>query len=152
MNILVVGVGYIGAVNAYMLSQRGFAVTVYDKDAGKQESLRKQSAIIEETDFDWGLFYKSISICNDPDFSAFDAVVICVNAGLSISGYQTDSVLAVVEKCRGTAAIPIIRSTLGPAEIDFLAGRCGQENFCYWPEFLREGSALADFANDPNFV
>ena len=145
MKIEVVGCGYIGMINAYILSKT-HDVSLVDINNEKLQLIRQKKPLFEETNFDWENFYSRISIGPFDDGS--DAAIFCVNAEITQSGYDTSSLEQALVS--NNSQLQIVRTTLGATEATRITNLFPE--ICYWPEFLREGSALEDFLSDPNFV
>jgi len=145
MKVQVLGSGYIGSVNAFCLMHRA-EVSVFDVDPFKQAKFESKTPLFQETNFDWDMFFNRITF---EKLDAPDAIIVCVNAPVEGNGYNLTNILQILEE---HSSLPVIlRSTLGPQEIDVLS-RVEHKCLYYWPEFLREGSAISDFLRDENFL
>lgn len=145
MKIQILGSGYIGSVNAYCLMDRA-EVCVYDIDPEKKSRFKSKTPFFFETNFHWDVFFDRI------DFGVMDTpdvIIVCVNAPVKGNGYDLTNILRILEQSTKTPVV--LRTTLGPREIETLA-HAQHECLYYWPEFLREGSAISDFFRDKNFV
>ncbi len=169
MNIVVVGTGYVGLVSGACFSEFGFAVTCVDKDSDKITSLEQGEIPIYEPGLDD--FVKRNSAAGrlrfatelGPAVSAADAVFIAVgtptrrgdgHADLSfvfsaaeevaahLSGYTVVVTKSTVPVGTGQQVEQVIRKANPDADFDIASN----------PEFLREGSAIADFMRPDRVV
>lgn len=145
MKLQILGCGYIGSVNAYCLADRA-SVSVYDIDPHKQQKFESRTPFFYETDLCWNSFFDRIAF---GQFDGPDAIIVCVDAPVQASGYDITNIQKLLEKHAETPVI--LRTTLGPREIEVLS-QSRHKSLYYWPEFLREGSAISDFHRDENFV
>ena len=169
MNIVVVGTGYVGLVSGACFSEFGFAVTCVDKDSDKITSLEQGEIPIYEPGLDD--FVKRNSAAGrlrfttelGPAVGAADAVFIAVgtptrrgdgHADLSfvfsaaeevaahLSGYTVVVTKSTVPVGTGQKVEQVIRKANPDADFDIASN----------PEFLREGSAIADFMRPDRVV
>jgi nucleotide sugar dehydrogenase len=145
MRIQVLGSGYIGTVNAFCLMDRG-EISVFDVDPVIQANFESRTPLFHETNFHWDVFFDRVTF---EQLDAPDAIIVCVNAPYEGDGYNLANIRKILKEHSNTPVI--LRSTLGPREIDILS-RVQHKCLYYWPEFLREGSAISDFHRDENFV
>ncbi len=157
MKIKVFGCGHIGAINAYCLSQLGNEVEVYDKSGKRTQDLLSRKPLFHEHKLNWEEFYNNIHIANY-DSSDHDLALICIDAKVTDGKYDIEPLKKIVLEQAGMSVPSIIRTTIGGNGIKELKEFCGDNSFSftsevsYWPEFLREGSAIEDFLNDKNFL
>ena len=169
MNIVVVGTGYVGLVSGACFSEFGFAVTCVDKDSDKITSLEQGEIPIYEPGLDD--FVKRNSAAGrlrfttelGPAVGSADAVFIAVgtptrrgdgHADLSfvfsaaeevaahLSGYTVVVTKSTVPVGTGQQVEQVIRKANPDADFDIASN----------PEFLREGSAIADFMRPDRVV
>ena len=169
MNIVVVGTGYVGLVSGACFSEFGFAVTCVDKDSDKITSLEQGELPIYEPGLDD--FVKRNSAAGrlrfttelGPAVGSADAVFIAVgtptrrgdgHADLSfvfsaaeevathLSGYTVVVTKSTVPVGTGQQVEQVIRKANPDADFDIASN----------PEFLREGSAIADFMRPDRVV
>ena len=169
MNIVVVGTGYVGLVSGACFSEFGFAVTCVDKDSNKITSLEQGEIPIYEPGLDD--FVKRNSAAGRLRFTtelgsavgAADAVFIAVgtptrrgdgHADLSfvfsaaeevaahLCGYTVVVTKSTVPVGTGQQVEQVIRKANPDADFDIASN----------PEFLREGSAIADFMRPDRVV
>lgn len=159
--ICIVGTGYVGMASAIGFAELGHGVTGFDivpervsalqqgltpyREAGIEDLLRRHldsggirftnhlSAAVAESDF----------------------VVIAVGTPALEDGSAdlsaVESAMAAVTPFLASDAIVVLRSTVPPCTTDRLA-RESTAPLVYAPEFLREGSAVADFLNPDRIV
>ena len=145
MKIEIIGCGYIGIINAYILS-KSHQVTLVDNDPKRINLMIQKKPLFDETNFDWKEFYSRVSVGQAGLKS--DAAIFCVNAEIYSTGYDISNLENALNM--NSSPLQIVRTTLGAVEARQIAEHF--PNIVYWPEFLREGSALADFVTDPNFL
>jgi GDP-mannose 6-dehydrogenase len=171
MNISVFGLGYVGSVTAACLAKRGHAIIGVDVHPQKVQSFNAGLApIVEpglgellETAKDHALLRATTSaeeaIC-DTELS-----IVCVGTPSKLTGALDLSyvrgVVQQIGKALGSARKKhtlVLRSTMLPGSTEQIvrdtlseltAG--GRVEVFYYPEFLREGSAVADFEH-PSLV
>jgi GDP-mannose 6-dehydrogenase len=172
MRISVFGLGYVGAVTAACLAKIGHQVIGIDIDPVKVERINKGLSPIHEPGLD-ELIAEMVSVGSlkaSPD--AWDAVLrseismICVgtpsrpNGGVDLR-YVRRVVREIGQVLNGThkGHCVVLRSTVPPGttaacfrELCDNAGRNSGITMVYYPEFLREGSALQDFFDPPYIV
>lgn len=164
MEITVVGAGYVGAVTASCLAFLGHDVTILEASAARLETLRGGTVPFYEPGLDEklseGLRAGRITVTDDAKaaLSGREALLVCVGTPLSKVG---DADLRQVKAaCRSIAehggdAVVIIRSTLPLGSSPQLAewlGRPELDGVVTNPEFLREGTAVADFLRPTRIV
>lgn len=165
MNISIFGLGYVGAVTAGCLASRGHTVVGVDVSAQKVESLNQGLAPIIEPGLpemlraarDQGRL-RATQSCSDA-LAATEVSIVCVGTPSSISGALDLSFVRgvlreigeVLRKTRKRHTL-VMRSTMLPgstsALVDELLGdleQTGVLGVFYYPEFLRESTAVADF-------
>ncbi|MEO8509642.1 MAG: nucleotide sugar dehydrogenase [Chloroflexota bacterium] len=170
--ISIFGLGYVGAVSAACLADRGVTVVGVDVSGLKVEMINEgRSPIVEE-----GLpeliaeavTAGRLSATSDvaAAIEATDLSLICVgtpsrgNGGLDLTAVQrvAESIgLALRDKT--APYVVIVRSTMLPGStetvvIEALERTSGRSigpdlAVCYHPEFLREGSSIRDFQHPP---
>ncbi|MEX0985647.1 MAG: nucleotide sugar dehydrogenase [Actinomycetota bacterium] len=172
MNVSIFGLGYVGVVSAAALAEAGHTVVGVDTNLTKVEMINAgRSPIIEPGVEDLmarGVGAGRIRATTDAEDAilATDVSVICVgtpsasNGSLDLTQVQKvcqEIGLAVASK--STRHTIVVRSTMLPGSTDDVvipalehaSGMKAGEGFqiCYNPEFLREGTSLADFADPP---
>ncbi len=165
MHLFLVGAGHVGLVTAAGFADLGHVLTVADIDSERIDALAAGRPPIYEPGLEESL--AGHAAAGRLRFTAelvppADAAVsiICVSTPTGPDGpLSTANVEAVVSGLLdrvGPEHVIVVRSTLpveGPARLRALAGRDGaaRPSLVTNPEFMREGSALADFAR-PNRV
>jgi GDP-mannose 6-dehydrogenase len=177
MRISIFGLGYVGAVTAGCLAQRGHQVVGVDVSDAKVATLAAGKSPIMEAGLEEliALHTKSSRLTATTDADAAvaqtDLSLICVGTPSSPDGApDASAVIRVceqigralrVKKSRHTLAV---RSTILPSLADAVLipalqrvahKSCdpgGAIGFATHPEFLREGSAIHDFFNPPKTV
>lgn len=172
MKIAVFGLGYVGCVTAACLARDGHHIVGVDVNAEKLRSIQRgESPIIEPglpEMIQKGVASGRLQVTADAAYAVghADLVIICVGTP---SGQDGNLELNYVERvCQdiGQAlrkkdeySVVVVRSTILPGvaserlipllEIES-GNKAGRDfGFCVNPEFLREGSAIADFDNPP---
>ena len=172
MNISVFGLGYVGCVTIACLAKSGHNVIGVDINRGKVEMLRAgKSPIIEkglEELIGEGRGNGRIQVTTDylEAILATEVSLVCVgtpsngNGSLDLRGVQTVSQqIGESLKKKNAYHCMVIRSTVLPGTVrDILvptvaasSGKRVHKDFdvCFHPEFLREGSSIADFYSPP---
>jgi GDP-mannose 6-dehydrogenase len=174
IKISVFGAGYVGCVSAGCLSRDGFPVVAVDPDKYKIEALAEGRSPIYEpglddliatahangtltatSDYVKAVMETDISLCCPGTPSLEDG---SLNTGyVKLVAEQIGEVL----RNKSTFHVVVIRSTILPGTVDAqvipslekLSGKKAGVDFgvAYYPEFLREGTAIADY-NDPGAI
>jgi GDP-mannose 6-dehydrogenase len=174
MKISVFGIGYVGVVSAACLAKDGHEVIAVDVDPGKIDAINAgHSPIVEEGIDDLVrdvVAAGKLTATSDTQFAIdnTDASFICVGTPSAPDG--SVGLSYVVDVCRniGTAMASkegyhsvIVRSTIVPGStesacipvLEETSGKKAGTGFGlgYYPEFLRESTAIADYY-DPGLV
>lgn len=175
MKIAIFGLGYVGATAAACLARHGHRVIGVDNSAVKVNAIANGRLPFREPGLEAllaeGVACGRLTVTADAAaaVAAADMSMVCVGTPASADGsLDTAALLAVVsEITRGMELKAerhclIIRSTVVPGTIDELivptierqAGLVAGRDYglSYFPEFLREGSALADHESPPTLV
>ena len=178
MKIAIFGLGYVGSVTAAGLAAQGHDVCGVDVDAGKVELIRSGRSPVVEPGIDEliasAAAHGRLTATTDPAaaLECADASLICVGTPSSPRGATELSyvrrAVADVRRAFETARPPasgfhavVVRSTVPPGTGDSIvrAAFTGAPLPEGWsvgtamcPEFLREGSGVADFFNPPFVV
>jgi len=174
MKVAVVGLGYVGSVTAACLASRGHQVWGVDADAAKTEDIRSGRSPVAEPRLGAlvaravaeGSLHATASAAEALDHA--DVSLVCVGTP---SGARGDTDLSYVRRAVADigaalrAVRPpasghhsvVIRSTVPPGTVDevvasALAGLPVATAVAMCPEFLREGSGVADFFGAPFIV
>jgi GDP-mannose 6-dehydrogenase len=173
--ISIIGLGYVGVVSVGCLASRGFKVIGADLDAAKVASVAAgRSPIVERGLEDLllsGVRSHLITATGDVSQAVRDSDVtlLAVGTPTSIDGgcdltYVRAASRAIGEAIASKSAyhFVILRCSVPPGttmdvvvpEIEAASGKKLGTGFgiCFSPEFLREGTAVADFAEPPKVV
>jgi GDP-mannose 6-dehydrogenase len=174
MDVVVVGLGYVGAVTSACLADMGHTVVGVDVDRQKVEEIEAgRSPIVEprlEELVAAGRKTERLQVTTDlaGALGACDLVMVCVGTPARSDGTvnleHVERVSAEIgrELARADKFIAVVyRSTVPPGTVDGQlrpvlereSSRRADEDFgvAMAPEFLREGSGVADFF-DPPFI
>jgi GDP-mannose 6-dehydrogenase len=174
MNISVLGLGYVGAVSSACLSNLGHSVVGVDTNPTKVDLISNGKSPIVEVALE-DLIKKSIdsgrlsaTVDLECAVQRSDISMICVGTPSLVSG--AIDLTHIRQICRETGSVlakkasfhtVVIRSTVAPgtirecaAIIESASGRALNIDFgmAANPEFLREGTAVADFYDPPYTV
>ncbi|HWN17728.1 MAG TPA: nucleotide sugar dehydrogenase [Gemmatimonadales bacterium] len=165
MNISVFGLGYVGAVTAGCLAKRGHSIVGVDVQPQKVELFNAGVPPIVEPGLaellkeakDAGLLKATTSaeeaICDT------EVSIICVGTPSKVTGgldlsYVRGVAQQIADGLRNTKKrhTLVLRSTMLPGSTEQIVGETlsdltstGRVQVFYFPEFLREGTAVADF-------
>lgn len=156
MKIGQVGLGYVGLVNAAVLSNHGNLVTGVDVDRSRIEGLNKGLLPIFEPDLEEYLISGKKNLIFSNNYSVLsecEAIFITVPTP-NISG--NIDLRYVIKACDEIAkvnrsTILIIKSTVVPGTAWLISARTGM-NVISNPEFTREGSAIYDTEHPDRIV
>lgn len=172
MRVGVFGLGYVGSVSAACLADLGHAVIGIDVSAEKAAAVRRGRSPVAEAGLDelLGAAIRDgrLHVTEDPveAVQKSDVSLICVGTPGYPNGRldfrHLEAALADVARgLRHTDAyhVVVIRSTIVPGSLEELlkpllektSGKIAGTEFglCVNPEFLREGTAIADFRSPP---
>jgi len=176
MKVVVFGLGYVGFTASCCIASEGHSVVGIDvSDRKVQEILAGESPIVEPRVADMlqeglkaGLISADTAIGDTLDDC--DLAIVCVGTpsaadGSHNMGYIADvtrQIAAAIKPDRAKPLTVAYRSTIRPGTIDDLIlpifraaradGTSGPVDVVYSPEFLREGSAVADYFAPPKVV
>jgi GDP-mannose 6-dehydrogenase len=168
MKISIFGLGYVGAVTAGCLAEQGHHVIGVDVHAQKVEEFNRGHAPIVEPGLEpllWQAAGKGLLRATTKAAEAIansDVSLVCVgtpskhNGALDLSHVeQVTREIAGELRATGKRHVLIFRSTMLPGSTarlvkEFLSDLAGVE-VLYYPEFLRESTAVADF-RDPSLA
>lgn len=171
MIISIFGLGYVGCVGMGCMAKSGHTVIGVDVAPEKVERINSGKATIVEKDIDELIAnahalklirathdYKEAVLCSDISF-------LCVGTPSTDKGhlnldyiYQTAREIGEALEAKSTFHVVVIRSTVLPgtndklsAIIEQFSGKVRDIDFAVVsnPEFLREGTAVADYMNPP---
>jgi UDPglucose 6-dehydrogenase len=158
----VVGAGYVGIATAVGLAERGRDVVLVEQDPGRLAALAKGQIPFHEPGLPDAYANQHragriVPSANVP-VSGLDVIVICVGTPIDDTGYADLSyVVRAIEQATSAiagGAACVIRSTLpvgSAARITNLPAIVAERLFVS-PEFLRQGSALADIRKPSRVV
>jgi GDP-mannose 6-dehydrogenase len=175
MNIAIFGLGYVGAVSAACLSKAGHTVVGVDSNEGKADLINAGRSPVVEKDVD-GMIASAVAegrLRATTDHRAAiresELAIICVgtpsrgNGDLDLSHVgRVCQDMAEVLRDKGAFTAIVIRSTVLPGTlrnmvIPTLEGGSGKQagrdfGIGFFPEFLRESTAVHDFYHPPKVV
>jgi len=150
MRVVVVGLGYVGMASAVLLAQRHEVVAV-DIDPARVAAVNARTSPIEDADVSAYLATRPLDLRATTDaadaYRGADFIVIATptNYDPDLDYFDTSSVEAVVEASAAAPhAVVVVKSTVPVGFTARLRGRHPGRRILFSPEFLREGSALAD--------
>ncbi len=151
MNIVVVGIGYVGLANAVLLAQRHTVVAV-DCCQSKVDMVNQRRSPILDQEIEHYLQHEKLDLTAVTDgTSAYrDAAFVVVATPTDhdpAQGYfDTSTVEAVVRQVMAVnpGVAIVIKSTVPVGYTATLCQKLGGGRFLFSPEFLREGRALYD--------
>jgi UDPglucose 6-dehydrogenase len=163
MHLFVIGAGHVGLVTAVGMTRLGHTVTVADIDGPRIAGLRAGRAPLYEPGLEEGIAEAGdqLSFTNDltpPSDVLFTFVIVGTPTGPDgpLSMAHVETAVGQLMRVTDAAHTIVVRSTLpvsGPAALARLRGdRPGAPSIVTNPEFMREGSALRDFANPGRVV
>lgn len=165
MNISVFGLGYVGAVTAACLAQKGHRIIGVDLHGAKVDAFNQGISPIVEPGLDELLKTSSASRQITATLNAAEAVansdasIICVGTPSLPSGsldlkyvLSVSAQIAAALTAQEKEHVIIFRSTMLPGSTRRIVGEvfaglvaAGRVQIYYCPEFLREGTAVRDF-------
>ena len=169
MNVSIFGLGYVGAVTAGCLAERGHSVIGVDVQENKVQAFDSGISPIIEPELD-GLLSDAkrdgrLSATTDVEAAIrnTEVSIVCVGTpSLDNGRLNLDYVRKVAEqiasaiRAKGANHVVIFRSTMLPGSTRGIVGPIleplraeGRVTVYYCPEFLREGTAVKDF-RDPS--
>ena len=171
MNISIFGLGYVGCVGMGCLAKQGHVMVGVDVSDEKVKRVNSGQATIVENEIDTlmaeGFQQNRIRATKDYKEAVLntDISFICVGTPSSDNGhlnleyiYQTAREIGEALITKSTFHIVVIRSTVFPGTnakvselIESVSGKKRNSDFAVVsnPEFLREGTAVADYMNPP---
>jgi GDP-mannose 6-dehydrogenase len=178
MKVAVIGLGYVGTVTAACLASRGHDVWGVEVDAAKVEEIRAGRSPVAEPGLDVlvaqgvaaGALHATTSCAEALERA--DVSLVCVGTpstprggtDLTFLRRAVDDIVAamrIVEPPASRQHSVVIRSTVPPGTVENIAipvltdGLAGTQitiGAAMCPEFLREGSGVADFFASPFLV
>ena len=165
MTISVFGLGYVGAVTAGCLAEKGHRIIGVDVHEAKVNAINEGRSPIIEPELDHLMQrakeHGRLSATTDASAAvlASEVSIVCVGTPSQPSGaldlrYVRKVATQIAEALHGGGSdhLLILRSTLLPGSTRQLANEffgellsAGRLRLFYCPEFLREGTAVSDF-------
>lgn len=149
MNITVVGAGYVGLANAFLIGITD-KVTLYDIDQNKIKKLQNGISPIND-DYIVGYIDKvNLGYTIDPvvAYEKCEILIIATNTDYDqITGkFNLNSIESIMKSLSEymKSGIVVIKSTIPVGYTEDLKSRFQEYDFVFSPEFLREGFALHD--------
>ena len=169
MKIGVLGLGYVGIVNVACLSKQGYTVLCNDVKPQKVERVRKGRSPINEPEVNElisaGVNNGTIIPMDDPNalIKEADVIITCVGTPSKPDGeVNLDYLHNVIQDIarnvkKGETKYVVCRSTVPPGTTQkvfdaYLSKTEARVIPVFYPEFLREGSAVRDFYDYGRFV
>jgi GDP-mannose 6-dehydrogenase len=167
MKISIFGLGYVGAVTAGCLTRRGHTLVGVDVQPEKIEAFNSGISPIVEPELSELLQTAKAKKLLRATLDATEAIqgtelsIVCVGTPSTATGsldlrfvQQVLQQIAVALRTKQTPHALVVRSTMLPGNTRRLADETlsalesdGRLSIFYQPEFLREGTAVADFEN-----
>lgn len=165
MNIVIIGVGYVGLVTGLGLAKLNHTIQFLDIDFQKIDRLKNKISPFYEPELenylnDIEIISKSSfeSEYNEINWDDADIVMICVQTPSSINNeVDTSYLVRVFESIAefvDKKTVVCIKSTIHPEAINPIinSSKFSNDQIAFNPEFLREGSAFQDFFNPDRIV
>jgi UDPglucose 6-dehydrogenase len=161
-SIAVIGAGYVGLVSAVGLAARGHTIELVETDPARLSALRQGRVPFTERGVQEALSAAlatgALTVLDHVSKTRAEIVLICVGTPIDDSGHaDVGAVEAVLAEIAALDRRPVVvvRSTM-PVGTSRRLLRDGHvvdlARFFTVPEFLRQGSALADFATPTRVV
>ena len=166
MNIVIIGTGYVGLVTGVGLASLGNNVTFIDLDEDKINILKSKNLPFYEPGLDKYLQddetfgrMQFVSNYSDINWEDEEIVFICVQTPNNLETNSVDtkfleSAINEVNNIENKDLVITVKSTIPPYEIEKICKNVGldTDSLTFNPEFLREGTAVADFFNPDRIV
>jgi UDPglucose 6-dehydrogenase len=159
--LTVIGAGYVGLVTAVGLAEMGHRVRLVEVRADRLAMLRDGRSPIFEAGLDAsltvGLAAGRLAIADHPDAEA-EIALVCVGTPILADGRsdlsQLETALRELGPLLGPGVPLVIRSTVPPGSTQRAVAWSGVPSSRVFtnPEFLRQGTALADFRHPSRVV
>ena len=165
MNIVVIGVGYVGLVTGLGLSHLNHKVQFVDVDTNKIDKLKDNISPFYEPKLDEYLnneiLLKNVTFNDNYDdifWNDADIIMICVQTpSLDTKEVDTSFIENVFKEIKDRSnkdTVICIKSTIHPEALTNVINstKLSEDNLVFNPEFLREGTAFMDFFNPDRIV
>ncbi|MFT3714313.1 MAG: UDP-glucose/GDP-mannose dehydrogenase family protein [Archangium sp.] len=148
MRLAIIGSGYVGLVTAACFAESGHDVSCVDVDSARIDSLREGRVPFYEPGLSELVTAQRARLHFDTTLrEPVELIFIAVNAPLD-DVTALDRVVAAL----ADASTVVLKSTVAVGTAAHLARKFPSHTFVSNPEFLREGSALADFRSPARVV
>lgn len=165
MNIVVVGVGYVGLITGLGLSHLNHKVQFVDIDSEKINKLNHKESPFYEPKLDEYLndevVGKNVTFSDNYDeifWDDVDVIMVCVQTP-SLDTHEVDTsflnnVFEEIQDRSNKDTVICIKSTIHPEALENIieSSKFSDEDLVFNPEFLREGTAFSDFFNPDRIV
>ena len=155
----VIGLGYVGVTSLACFAKMGHSMIGCEINADKVKGLKQGYAGIVEPNIET-LLRENRDLCTyqteiNKSLNTCDLVFVCVGTPTKSDGSSDLAALKRVCAALDENEIEkpiVLRSTIPVGTTTFLSSKHPKLRFVFHPEFLREGSAVADFFNPPKIV
>ncbi len=155
MQLTVIGTGYVGLVTAIGLAENGHNVTCVDLNADRMAQLTRGIPPIKEEGIEEALIANQQRMTFTTEYPVAKTYLVAVGTPEKADGScdlsAVEAVVAHIERIAPSAAV-VIKSTVPPGTTMQLAMQYPTLRFAMVPEFLREGTALADMRHPHRVV
>ncbi len=155
MHLTVIGTGYVGLVTAIGLADTGHEVTCVDLNTERMEQLRRGIAPITEQGIDEALEKNQSRLTFTTEYPVSDLYLVAVGTPERADGScdlsAVEAVVRLIESISPGASV-VLKSTVPPGTTERLSAEHPSLRFAMVPEFLREGTALADMRQPSRIV
>ena len=165
MNIVVVGVGYVGLITGLGLSHLNHKVQFVDIDSEKIKKLNNKLPPFYEPKLDEYLndevVGRNVTFSDNYDeifWDNVDIIMVCVQTP-SLDTHKVDTsflnkVFEAIQHRSTRDTVICIKSTIHPDALKDVikSSKLSEESLVFNPEFLREGTAFSDFFNPDRIV
>lgn len=155
--IAVYGCGYVGLTFAALLVSWGYAVSAVDLDPGKISSLRQGRAHLREPGLEEllaeGLSTGRLAFTLDGATAAAEADIAIIAVGTpsgpggSVDLQYVETAFQTITDSSPGPELVVVKSTVPPGTAGRLQPLAPAREIVIHPEFLRQGSAVADLRN-----
>lgn len=160
MRVSVIGAGYVGLVTGVSAAQAGHSVTFVERSGERRRTLAAGTIPFFETGLQeaFDSARSRIDVVEDVSMAASsDLVLVAVGTPIGDDGSPNDTQLfSALEALRPYPTLDVsVRSTLPPGTsvtLPHLLGRADGARVSTNPEFLRQGTAMADYARPARVV
>jgi UDPglucose 6-dehydrogenase len=159
MKLSVVGMGYVGLANAITLAQKN-EVSILEISDKKVNDFNKGITPIKDKLIENYLDNKNLKVnatlSYKESFKDAKFIVVCTptNFNEKEGSFDTNSIISVLNQVEKSEfkGLVVIRSTIPIGFTTILQGKYKSLKIAFFPEFLREGSALEDNLNPSRII